>query len=75
MCELFGLSSRLPTRATFCLRKFAGHGALGHTSVDGWGVAFYDLQDVLMIKGSNASRASALVAAVDAMADTSKRGG
>ena len=31
--------------------------------------------DVLMIKGSNASRASALVAAVDAMADTSKRGG
>ena len=50
MCELFGLSSRLPTRATFCLRKFAGHGALGHTSVDGWGVAFYDLRDACDVR-------------------------
>lgn len=50
MCELFGLSSRLPTRATFCLRKFSGHGALGHTSVDGWGVAFYDLHDVCDVR-------------------------
>jgi glutamine amidotransferase len=50
VCELFGLSSRLPTRATFCLRRFAGHGALGHTSVDGWGVAFYDLRDACDVR-------------------------
>ena len=42
MCELFCLSSRLPTRTTFSLRTFAGHGARGGTSVDGWGIAAYD---------------------------------
>lgn len=42
MCELFGVSSRRITRPTFSLEVFASHGAPGHTSVDGWGVAFYD---------------------------------
>jgi glutamine amidotransferase len=45
MCELFGLSSRLATRATFSLEVFAGHGALGGANVDGWGVACYDLDN------------------------------
>lgn len=42
MCELFSLSSRWPTRATFSLDAFASHGAVGLANVDGWGVAFYD---------------------------------
>jgi glutamine amidotransferase len=42
MCELFGVSSRNPTRPTFSLEVFASHGAPGRSSVDGWGVAFYD---------------------------------
>jgi predicted glutamine amidotransferase len=50
MCELFCLSSQLPTRTTFSLRTFASHGAPGAVAVDGWGVAFYDGADVRLYK-------------------------
>jgi glutamine amidotransferase len=35
----------MATRPTFSLEVFASHGARGRTSVDGWGVAFYDAHD------------------------------
>lgn len=42
MCELFAMSSKLPTKVTFSLEEFARHGGLtGHHS-DGWGLAFYE---------------------------------
>ncbi|MDI1285824.1 MAG: class II glutamine amidotransferase [Reyranella sp.] len=50
MCELFCLSSRLPTRVTFSLRKFADRGGLGGGNVDGWGVAFHDGREVRLYK-------------------------
>lgn len=50
MCELFCLSSRLPTRVTFSLREFADHGGPGGRNVDGWGLAFYDGRDVRLYK-------------------------
>ena len=50
MCELFCLSSRLPTRTTFSLRTFANHGAPGATPIDGWGLALYDGADVRLYK-------------------------
>jgi predicted glutamine amidotransferase len=50
MCELFCLSSRLPTRATFSLHTFASRGARGGTAIDGWGVAFYDGRDIRLYK-------------------------
>lgn len=50
MCELFCLSSRVPTRATFSLRAFASHGAPGGTAIDGWGIAFYDGRAVRLYK-------------------------
>ena len=50
MCELFCLSSRLPTRATFSLRTFASHGAPGGSAVDGWGIALHDGRDVRLYK-------------------------
>ena len=50
MCELFGLSSRFATRATFSLRTFASRGAPGGTTIDGWGIAFYDGRDVRIYK-------------------------
>lgn len=50
MCELFCLSSRRPTRATFSLRRFAAHGAPGTANVDGWGVAFHDGRDLRLYK-------------------------
>jgi len=50
MCELFCLSSRLPTRATFSLDSFASHGASPGGMIDGWGIAFYDGLDVRLHK-------------------------
>lgn len=42
MCELFALSSKVPTRATFSLDEFARHGGQTGPHSDGWGLAFYD---------------------------------
>ncbi len=50
MCELFCLSSQLPTRTTFSLHTFASHGAAGGTAVDGWGIAFYAGADIRLYK-------------------------
>jgi predicted glutamine amidotransferase len=50
MCELFCLSSRLPTSVTFSLRKFANRGGLGSHNVDGWGVAFHDGREARLYK-------------------------
>jgi glutamine amidotransferase len=50
MCELFGLSSRVATTASFSLEKLARHGAVGQPNVDGWGLAFFDARDVRLYK-------------------------
>jgi predicted glutamine amidotransferase len=50
VCELFGFSSLLPTRATFSLRSFAEHGGFTSDSVDGWGLAFVEGRDALLYK-------------------------
>jgi predicted glutamine amidotransferase len=51
MCELFCLSARRPTRATFSLRRFATHGTPVYgRNVDGWGVAFHEGRDVRLYK-------------------------
>lgn len=50
MCELFCLSSRLPTRATLSLERFAQRGGYGSRAVDGWGLAFCNGRDVRLYK-------------------------
>lgn len=50
MCELFCLSSRHPTRASFSLKRFATHGAPDGLNVDGWGVAFHEGRDIRLYK-------------------------
>lgn len=50
MCELFCLSSRNPTVASFSLRAFAQRGRNGIGPVDGWGLAFCDERDVRIYK-------------------------
>jgi predicted glutamine amidotransferase len=50
VCELFGFSSLLPTRATFSLRTFAEHGGFTSDSVDGWGLAFFEGRDARLFK-------------------------
>jgi glutamine amidotransferase len=50
VCELFCLSSRLPTRATFSLHSFSARGGLGSHAIDGWGLALHDGRDVRLYK-------------------------
>ncbi len=46
MCELFSLSSRIPTVATVSIDAFARRGGRDTRNSDGWGVAFYNGPDV-----------------------------
>lgn len=50
MCELFALSSQLPTRVTFSLEEFSRHGGKTGPNADGWGLAFYDGPDAQLFR-------------------------
>lgn len=50
MCELFALSSRQPTVATFSLDRFAARGGLDGRTIDGWGLALYDGADLRLYR-------------------------
>ncbi|MBK8972409.1 MAG: class II glutamine amidotransferase [Hahellaceae bacterium] len=50
MCELFALSSQLPTRVTFSLEEFSRHGASESRLADGWSLAFYDGPDAQIFR-------------------------
>ena len=50
MCELFAMSSRLPTDVRSSLEAFARHGGLEGPHKDGWGLAYYADGDVRLIK-------------------------
>jgi glutamine amidotransferase len=49
VCELFSLSSRLPTRATFSLDRFARRGGASGP-IAGWGIAFHERRDWRLYK-------------------------
>jgi len=42
MCELFAVSSKVPTNVSFSLDEFSRHGGETAHHKDGWGLAFYD---------------------------------
>jgi len=42
MCELFAVSSKVPTNVSFSLEEFSRHGGGTAHHKDGWGLAFYD---------------------------------
>ena len=50
MCELLGLSSNTPATVNFSLPTLAEHGAASGTYNGGWGVGYYEGQDVRLIK-------------------------
>ena len=50
MCELFAMSSRVPTDARASLAAFARHGGLEAHHEDGWGIAYYADEDVRLVK-------------------------
>lgn len=61
MCELLALSSSQPAQLTFSLNALAARGGMAGTMGDGWGVAFYQGEDVALFREPLAAADSALV--------------
>jgi predicted glutamine amidotransferase len=61
MCELFAMSALFPTTVRLSLDELARHGdASGHR--DGWGIAFAQQGDALVVREPGAAHASACLA-------------
>lgn len=50
MCELFAMSSRAPATLGFSLERLARHGGAEGPHRDGWGLAFYEGSDCLLLR-------------------------
>jgi len=50
MCELFAMSSSRPTTVRYSLPEFARHGALTRSNRSGWGIAYYQGPDAVLVK-------------------------
>lgn len=61
MCELFAMSSRVPTTVGFSLERLARHGGAEGPHRDGWGVAFYEGRDAFLLREPRAASESELV--------------
>ena len=61
MCELFAMSSLLPTTVDFSLELLARRGGAEGPHRDGWGVAFFSGRDALLLREPGAASESALV--------------
>ncbi|MEN8175380.1 MAG: class II glutamine amidotransferase [Pseudomonadota bacterium] len=61
MCELFAMSSRIPTSVSFSLERLARRGGAEGLHRDGWGVAFYEGRDAFLLREPLAASESELV--------------
>lgn len=61
MCELLAMSSSQPERLNFSLHALAAHAGESGNMHDGWGVAFYQGNDVALFREPNAAENSPLV--------------
>ncbi|MEM8748788.1 MAG: class II glutamine amidotransferase [Pseudomonadota bacterium] len=50
MCELFAMSARVPSSLNYSLNEFAKHGGLTHKNKSGWGIAYFEGEDVFLVK-------------------------
>jgi glutamine amidotransferase len=50
MCELFGMSSRIPTSVQLSIDVLARHGSTARQLGDGWGAAFHDGRDARVVR-------------------------
>ncbi len=50
MCELFAVSTSQPIRLYCSLNEFAKHGGRSHVNRSGWGIAYYQDKDVLLVR-------------------------
>ena len=61
MCEIFAMSSRYPTSVGFSLETLARRGGQDGPHKDGWGVAYFEDHDVLLLRESSPAAESGLV--------------
>lgn len=59
MCELFGMSSKFKTNVNMSLAEFSRHGGQTNHHKHGWGIAYYEDNDVRLIKETDAASHSA----------------
>ena len=50
MCELFAMSTRLPSAITLSLEEFSRHGGQTGPHKEGWGIAWYEHGDLHLLK-------------------------
>lgn len=62
MCEMFGMTARVPTTVRLSLDELAKHGGETGSHRDGWGIAFYEANDALVIREAEGAAQSAWVA-------------
>lgn len=61
MCELFAMSSRVPATLGFSLERLARRGGAEGPHRDGWGVAFYEGRDCLLLREPRPASESSLM--------------
>ena len=61
MCELFAMSSKLPTTVRLSLEEFSRHGGLTGPHKDGWGIAYQVDKDIRILKEALPASNSALI--------------
>ena len=59
MCELFAMSARHPTTVSLSLEEFSRHGGLTGPHKDGWGIVWYEENDIRLVKERYPSASSA----------------
>ena len=59
MCELFAMSARHPTTVSLSLEEFSRHGGLTGPHKDGWGIGWYEENDIRLVKEKYPSASSA----------------
>ena len=62
MCELFAMSARFPTTIHLSLDELARHGGATGPHRDGWGLAFVQGHDALVVREPEAASESPLIA-------------
>lgn len=61
MCELFAMSCSKPADVTYSLNEFALHGGSKYKNNSGWGIAYFQDKDALIIKEAQPASDSAWV--------------
>lgn len=62
MCELFGMSSHSPASVSYSLNEFALHGGRTYKNRSGWGIAYYQGPDALIVREPKSASDSPWVA-------------